>query len=163
VLLLDLMYLSTPQGTKPVLHVMDRDTIFHAARFLPSVSASAVWPTLVECWMHLFSGMPTSLLVDQGSQLRSDEFKELTLQSGIMLRHTGVEYHNSLGLLERYNDAIRRTYDKIQLEDPSIKPTMSLSAAVKVTNDCTGPNGICPTTLIFGVYPVINSKVPPAQ
>jgi hypothetical protein len=46
VLLLDLMHLSTPRGTKPILHVMDRDTRFHAARFLPSASASAVWETL---------------------------------------------------------------------------------------------------------------------
>jgi IS30 family transposase len=100
VLLLDLMYLNTPQGKKPVLHVMDRDTRFHAARFLNSVSAASVWDALAECWMHIFAGMPTSLLVDQGSQLRSDEFKEMTQQAGITLRHTGVEAHNSLGLLE---------------------------------------------------------------
>jgi hypothetical protein len=32
VILLDIMYLSTALGTKPVLHVMDRVTKFHAAR-----------------------------------------------------------------------------------------------------------------------------------
>jgi hypothetical protein len=54
VILLDLIYLETPEGTKPVLHVMDRDTRFHAARFLISISASSVWEALVECWIHMF-------------------------------------------------------------------------------------------------------------
>jgi hypothetical protein len=40
---------------------------------------------------------------------------------------------------------------------------MSLSATVKPASDCTGPNVICPTTLVFGVYPAIDSQVPPAQ
>jgi hypothetical protein len=145
VILLDLMYLETPEGTKPVLHVMDRDTRFHAARFLLSISAPSVWEALVECWIHMFSGMPNTLLVDQGSQLRSDEFKGITQQAGISLRHTGIEAHSSLGLLERYHDAIRRTYDKVRLEDPHVRPSMALSAAVKAANDCTGPTKL--TTL----------------
>jgi hypothetical protein len=107
--------------------------------------------------------MSTYLLVDQGSQLRSEDFKETTQQSGITLRHTGLEAHNSLGLLERYHDAIRRTFDKIVLDEPLIRPAMALSAAVKAANDCTGPNGIFPTTLVFGVYPAIDSQVPPTQ
>jgi hypothetical protein len=109
------------------------------------------------------SGMPNTLLVDQGSQLRSNEFKSITQQAGISLRYTGVEAHSSLGLLERYHDAIRRTYDKLRLDDPHVRSSMALSAAVKAANDCTGPNGICPTTLVFGVYPAIDSQVPPNQ
>jgi hypothetical protein len=38
---------------------------------------------------------------------------------------------------------------------------MALSCAVKAANDITGSNGICPTTLIFGIYPAIDSQLPP--
>jgi transposase InsO family protein len=163
VILLDLMYLTTPTGTKPVLHVMDRDTRFHAASFLRSISASDVWNALIRCWVHTYAGIPTSLLVDSGSQLKSDEFKGLTQQAGITLHHTGVEAHNSLGLLERYHDAIRRVYEKVTRANPTLDPEMALSCAVKAANDITGPNGICPTTLLFGIYPAIDSQLPPNQ
>jgi hypothetical protein len=90
VILLDLMFLNTPSGARPVLHVMYRDTRFHAASFLRSVSASDVWNALIQCWVHTYAGIPTSLLVDSGSQLKSDKFRGLTQQAGITLHHTGV-------------------------------------------------------------------------
>jgi hypothetical protein len=40
-------------------------------------------------------------------------------------------------------------------------PVMALPAAVNAEN--TEPSGICPTTLVFGVYPAIDSQVTPTQ
>jgi hypothetical protein len=101
--------------------------------------------------------------VDSGSQLKYDEFKGLTQKTGITLHHTGVESHNSLWLLERYHDGIRRVYEKVTKANPTLDPDMALSCAVKAANDVTGPNGICPTTLLFGIYPAIDSQLPPSQ
>jgi hypothetical protein len=40
---------------------------------------------------------------------------------------------------------------------------MALSCAVKAANDITGPTGICPRTLLFGIFPAKDSQLPPNQ
>lgn len=50
---------------KKVLDVVDEGTRFSDARFLADERTSAVWKTLLECWVTIYTGLPNRMLVDQ--------------------------------------------------------------------------------------------------
>lgn len=62
-ILLDFMYIDG----KPVIHIFNEGKRFKAARLLPNVSTETIWRTLLEMWVMIHSGIPNSMLVDQGS------------------------------------------------------------------------------------------------
>jgi hypothetical protein len=83
--------------------------------------------------------------------------------SNIHLRHTGTESHNSIGYGERFHSPLRRIYEKISLELPTISELVRLALSVKAMNDICGPEGRVPYLLVFGVLhrlPGITSAIP---
>ena len=161
-ILMDLMWLPTrnpalKRRTRPVLHIVDAGTHFNAATFLTGESTTDVWNAFLRSWATLYVGMPSSMLVDQGSAFLSDEWKYACNIHDISLISTGTESHNSLGAGETYHAYLRRTYNKVSQEHPSIPEEVILALSIKAINDCTGPKGLCPTLLVFGSLPQLPS------
>jgi hypothetical protein len=77
----------------------------------------------------------------------------LTESRGIILRISGVEAHNSLGIGERYHGPLRRVYQKIEHELPHVGLALLLRIAVKAIHDTMGTNGLVSSLLVFGVVP----------
>lgn len=58
-----------------------------------------------------------------------------------------------MGKVERYHLPLRRAFDIITKEIPSLDKTTRLQMAVKAVNDTVGPDGLVPTLLVFGAFP----------
>ena len=161
------MFIEDGKGKmKPVLHVVDAGTRFQAAAFLLKVDTVSIWQTLLRIWAITYVGFPESVHTDQGSVFMSKEWDFNCASSGIQLRHTGTESHNSLGAGETYHAILRRIYQKVRADHKTLSPDLSLSLAVHAVNDTVGPHGLCPTLLVFGVIPKMPDVTPntfPAQ
>lgn len=147
-IILDVMYLDG----KPVLHLVDNYTHFSAARFLPDMSTNTIWETIVTSWASVYTGLPNSIRVDQGSQLK-DSFITIGRASGVEVNRSGVEAHNALGIGERYHHPLRNTFRKLKIAYPKVSDSTLLSMSVKAMNDTLGPEGLVPSALVFGEYP----------
>ena len=66
-LVLDIVYIDG----KPILQVVDESIHFSAAHFLPDVSTKTAWSTIVDFWASVYTGLPNSIRVYQGCQLRA--------------------------------------------------------------------------------------------
>ena len=148
-IIVDILYLDG----KPVLHIVDKSTRFQAGRWLKDISAKHVWDQLRTCWIDTYLGPPDLVTTDAGKQFASREFKQFAANMGIVVKTVPVEAHHSIGLVERYHGPLRRVYTIITNEIPRIDPKLALQMAFKALNDSTGPNGLVPTLLVFGVYP----------
>lgn len=148
-LLLDLVYL---EG-KAVLHIVDQDTGFGAARFIKSVSAAAVWETFVLAWASVYVGVPDVVQHDRGSNFASKELQFLFAASGVETKVTGVEAHHSLGQLESAHHPLRTVYLRLRKDHPGLNKDVVLQLSRKALNDVGGVKGFPPTLLAFGSYP----------
>jgi hypothetical protein len=80
------------------------------------MSTDDVWDAVLRSWANVDAEFPEHVLTDQGSQLVSPRFKELSLHFGINFRYVPIESHNSNGLIERYHGPLRRTFEKVRME-----------------------------------------------
>lgn len=149
--IIDIMYLDSP--AMPVLHLVDEATRFQNARFLKDISAETVWDTLRACWIDTYVGPPDMLIHDAGKQFTSAEFSSKAKAMSIEVKCVPVEAHHSIGMVERYHAPLRRAYEIIREELPSLHKAFALQMAIKAVNDTAGPDGLTPTLLLFGTFP----------
>lgn len=74
------------------------------------------------------------------------------------LKISGVESHNSLGIVERYHDPLRRIYNTLRHVSPKIDKDIALRLAIKSMNDTVRPEGYVPSThlrMSTSFYPVL--------
>ena len=76
VVILDLMWIHK----RPLLHVIDKDTHYPAARFLLEESVDQVWQTFLLCWVATYNSYPDSVKSDTGSVFTSTSWNARTLQ-----------------------------------------------------------------------------------
>lgn len=136
-----------------VLHCVDESTHFGAASILSSMKSEVVWKALIKCWSLVYLGPPDFLRVDQGSNFVSSEFKSSAFADGITLLKAPVESPETMTHVERYHAPLRAAYLKIKFSTKGLMPREILQLAVKSVNDTTGPEGLCPTLLVFGAIP----------
>ena len=136
---------------------MEEGTRFSAAKLVPDVSTKTLWSTILECLAMIYTGLPSRMMVDQGSYL-GKTLATLRALSNVDVKDTGVEVHSSLGLWERYHQPLRNTYRKIMSEHPQTPPASALAASVKAPNDTLGPEGLVPSDLAFGEFPPMFTK-----
>jgi di/tripeptidase len=139
-IVVDVMYLDS----KPVLHVVDVATAFQAAKFLKDMSAKTTWDTLRICWIDVYQGPPDIIISDAGKNFASEEFRQHAATMDIDIKEIPVEAHNSVGKVERYHGPLRRAYEILSNELPSLSTNKEviLQMAVKAVNDSAGPDGI---------------------
>lgn len=114
------------------------------------------------CWSTIYPGHPNTIRVDQRSHFTGLRWQKNTEDNGILLKLTGIESHSSIGLGERYRAPLRRIYSKMRHSSPSVLPAMVLRLAQKAMNDTTGPSGLVPSLLVFGVMPrllIVNPRL----
>jgi hypothetical protein len=81
---------------------------------------------------------------------------------GTRVKIVPVEAHNSIGIVERYHNLIRRAYTIISVELKDLDKDMALQMAFKAINDSAGPDGLVPTLLVYGAYPRLSETDVPA-
>ena len=148
--------------SKPVLQLVDEATGFQAARFLTNESSECIWNTTKEMWMDTYLGPPDWFISDAGKNVTSKEWRTNARIMGSSTKAVPVEAHHSIGLVERYHVPLRRAYEILSAECPTLSRQQRLQAAVKAVNDTAGPNGLVPTLLVFGAYPRLTEYDPPA-
>jgi hypothetical protein len=82
---------------RPLVHMVDHDTGFNAAKFLDGETTQQVWDAFLSSWALMYHGLPHILLADQGSVFTSKMRDLLCKSEGIQLRLTPIEIHNSNG------------------------------------------------------------------
>ena len=137
---------------RPVPHIVDGATRFSAARFLPKMNKESLWVAIIMCWTSLRTGLPYSILVDEGSQFRKILAKLGALHD-VNIEKSGIESHNSLRIGESYHKPLRDTYRKLKLDYPSMQRQLLLALSVKAMNETIGPEGFVPSPLLFREFP----------
>ena len=150
VVAIDVMYI----GGKPVLHVVDEATHYSAAVFLKRMTAEETWKCLLRCWIRTYLGPPDHLRVDQGSNFVAKQFLSSAEAEGISVLEAPIESPNSMSHVERYHAPLRAAYEKIRDSLPKSETDADcLQMAIKSVNDTIGPEGLCPTLLVYGAIP----------
>lgn len=152
-IIVDVMYIDGD----PVLHIIDEGTRFSAARFVPNLQAGTLWKTILESWATIYTGIPHRILVDQGSSF-GEPFANLCNIGGVEVERTGIEAHASLNIGERYHQPLRTVFRKLKIEHPTADKHLTLALCVKAMNDTLGPNGVVPSTLVFGEVPPVFTR-----
>ena len=148
---------------KPTLQVVDMATLFHAARWLPNMTGQTAWDIFRLCWMDTYIGPPDLLVHDAGTNFASREFQTNAQVMGIRTKIVPVEAHNSVGVVERMHEPLRRAYYAVKQEfEGRGNKEVILQIAVKAVNDTAGPNGLVPTLLVFGTFPRLSPSDPPS-
>lgn len=93
------------------------------------------------------------MLTDQGSAFTSKSWKDNCDRISIKFRHTGTESHNSLGSGDTYHAMIRVIYNKVSMDYSSSSPQIRLAMIIMAMNDNSGPQGLVPSLLVFGMIP----------
>ena len=63
---IDFMYIEGP----PVLLMVDDATHFSAAQFFETLITESVWETILTLWTTVYTGLPNTLVFDNGSHFR---------------------------------------------------------------------------------------------
>jgi hypothetical protein len=108
----------------------------------------------------VYPGLPNVIKADQGSVFTSNIWRDIVSISGVKLKLTPIESHNSLTVGERYHNLLHRIYRKVKHDHPAISESLALSLANKSMNDTTGPEGLVPTQLVFGIVPRLSANGP---
>ena len=135
---------------RPVLHIVDVATRFSAARFLPKVSSEPVFEFIIMCWSSVYTDLPHCMRVDEGSQF-CKIFAELSAIHEFNVKKSGIQSRNSLSVGERYREPLFHIYLKLKADSPSMQRQVLLALAVKSMSNTLGPEGIVPSSVVFGL------------
>lgn len=139
---------------KPLLHVVDEATHYTSAVFLNRQRASDTWKGLLRCWSRVYLGPPDFLRMDQGTNFIAKEFVESATAEGITVLPAPIESPSTMSHVERYHAPLRAAFKKIRDSLPTSESDSDcLQMALKAVNDTIGPEGLCPTLLVYGALP----------
>lgn len=114
--------------------------------------------------VRAYLGPPDFLRIYQGSNFISKEFPSSADAQGITLLQAPIESPETMLHVESYHSPLRAAYMKIRA---SLSRTESdedcLQKAVKAVNNTIGPEGLCPTLLVFGTIPRRVGRTPAAS
>lgn len=150
IIAVDIMYIQS----MAVLHIVDEATHYSTATFMRSHTAEDTWKAILRCWIRIYLGPPDFIRIDQGTNFVAKQFKESAEAEGITVLEAPVESANTMSHVERYHAPLRVAYEKIRDSLPKSESNSDcLQLAVKAVNDTIGPEGLCPTLLVFGAIP----------
>ena len=144
----------------PVLHMLDDETHFSAAKFVEPLTSESIWETILTIWITVYTSLPNTVVFDDGSQFK-DTFVEMCEIHDVEWQRFGnnITVHFKSG--NRYHEPIRRTIRKLQIDHPKMKKEFLLNLAVKACNDTLRPEGVVPSALVFGKFPSLCSFLGP--
>lgn len=121
--------------------------------FVYNQTVAGVWESIQRCWLILYLGPPSGVRHDAGVRACTLEMYALAAGQGISCRPVFIGYPQSLGLGERYHSAIRRFYNRVKADQPSVTKKYALDVALKALNDTMGVDDLTPTLLFYDVHP----------
>lgn len=136
---------------RPVTHVVGEAIHFAAAEYLQSMSPKDTWKAFLKRWSRAYLGPSEFLRVNQGSNFVSRKFLDSADAEDIVSFQAPIESPSTMSHVELYHGPFRTAYLKIRAEMPRAETDAdSLQMAVKALNDSIGPEGLCPTLLVYG-------------
>ena len=142
-----------------VLHVICEGTKYQLGVFVNPLTSESCWDALRMCWMNVLNGSPDIIRADAGRQFDSKLFKDRARAEGVVVKIVPTEAHHKIGKVERYHEVVRRVYEKLKHDDPTMSPELRLSTTFRCINDSAGTDGIVPTLLVFGTNPKLGVKI----
>lgn len=121
---IDVMYIDG----RTVLHIFDNRTRFSEDQFLPKMPTEAVWEAIVICWSSVHTGLPNTIMIDEGSQFRN-VFAVLSLLHDCNHVKSGMKSHISLGDGERYYKSLYDAYRKRKIDHFKMRLQLLLALA----------------------------------
>lgn len=134
-------------------HWGDKDTNFNAAAFFKNETANRMWEVSSKFWSHVFIEYPDHIIVGQGPQFVSENFKRQFQVNGVKFQLSRVELHNAIGGEERYHAFLRKVYYRFSVSHHVLYPELTLQISIKVVNETAGPQVLASTLLVFEVIP----------
>lgn len=117
------------------------------------MGAADVWRALTMFCIDVYIG-PTHIVAhDAGSTLMSRAFQLNMGLMNIKTKPVAVESPNTISLVERYHEPVRRAYRIIRIELPNILDDEALQYAMKSVNESVSPDGWIPILLVYGALP----------
>lgn len=138
---------------KPLLHVVDAETHYSAEKFLNGESTKDAGESLLDCWVSVYIGFPDIIKTDHGSLFKSKDWNKMPTAKFMAVEIAPINFSNSIGAGERYQDPLRIIFLKIMRAHPGAGKDLTLSMANKAINHTCGTEGLLPIFLVYGVTP----------
>lgn len=130
---------------------------------LQNTTSGAIWHGLLECWVKSFIICTRVLRLYQAASYTAKAFRELATAQRIELHSRALVSHNSIGVQEHFHGPLHPIFLKIKQNLPSLHPEVCIRYAFKALNDTAGPNGLVPSSLVFGrltSHPLLQPSLP---
>ena len=143
--------------SKIILHLVDLCTRLSAACFIPNKKPSTIVNAIFKIWIAIY-GSPIKFLSDNGGEFANTEFLSFCESLGITVKTTPAESPWSNGIVERNNQTIARSMDKI-IEDTKCSNELALCWALNAKNALMNVAGFSPFQLVLGTNPRLPSCI----
>ena len=138
-----------------ILHLIDLCTRLSAAIFIPNKKPQTVVKAIFRIWISVY-GSPVKFLSDNGGEFANAEFLSFCERLGITVKTTAAESPWSNGVVERNNQTLARSMDKV-IEDTKCSADLALCWALNAKNSLTNVAGFSPFQLVLGTNPRLPS------
>ena len=150
------MDLKQYQG-KQILHLVDLCTRLSAAIFIPNKKRETIVTAIMQIWTSVY-GTPKKFMADNGGEFANSEFLTFCEKFGITINTTPAESPWSNGIVERANQTLARSMDKI-ISDTGCNPEVALLWALNAKNSLLNVAGFSPFQLVLGRNPRLPSTL----
>lgn len=100
-------------------------------RWVLSVTAEKIWQALRLCCIDEYVGPPNVIAYEAGKNFLAEFFQMNADLFSILIKAFTMEFANSMSIVERYHDPVRRAYRIIKAECPNADEDLTLQMAVK--------------------------------
>lgn len=134
-----------------VIHIVDEGTRFSAARFLDNFCTVCLWSAILECWATIYTGLHERY---SSIKVPSLETYLYTLVQLATWKCGKPESSHTTVLCLVKHQPHRNTFGKLKIAYPDKGRALLLSFAAKGLNATLGPDGLVPSALVFGEFPI---------
>ncbi len=142
---------------RQILHLVDLCTRLSAATFIPNKRKETIVKAILQIWSAVY-GSPQKFRADNGGEFANAEFISFCEQFGITIQSTPAESPWSNGVVERHNQTIARSMDKI-INDTGCNADLALLWALNAKNSLQNVAGFSPFQLVLGKNPQLPSTL----
>ena len=142
---------------RQILHMVDLCTRLSAAIFIPNKKKETIVKAIMQIWIAVY-GTPKKVLSDNGGEFANPEFLSFCEQFGITVQTTAAESPWSNGTVERANQTLARSMDKI-IHDTGCHPELALLWALNAMNSLQNVAGFSLFQLVLGGNPKLPSTL----
>ena len=93
--------------------MVDDATQLSTAQFVEPLTTESVRKTILTLRATVYTGMPNTLVFDDGSKFRNTSL-EICYIYDVEWQRYGTQHHSEPGIGERYHEPIRRTFRKLE-------------------------------------------------